>query len=205
MFAPPGRAAETRERVERAKKWLIAAVPLTAEDRNLKLLGLKWGGLSDAELRPYATAILKDQRADGGWAQRAELTSDAYATGQTLFALATAGGSTTRDRGVSEEARNTCCRRSARDGSWYVRSRCVKIPAVFESGFPVRSRSVDFGDGYGLGDDGADHGDRCAGLIDVAGAIAPDVDPGPAYGRPGFFLGSGTSARGSRRGSCSPR
>jgi hypothetical protein len=135
VYAPPGRATEMRARAEMAKAWLIAAVPTTAEDRNLKLLGLKWAGLNDRQLRPYVKKILADQRADGGWAQRAELTSDAYATGQTLFALATAGGDVARDA-VRQKGTTYLLSTQRADGSWYVRSRSPKFQPFFESGFP---------------------------------------------------------------------
>jgi ankyrin repeat protein len=135
VYGPPGRGAEMRTRIERGRAWLLAAVPTTAEDRNLKLLGLKWAGVSDRELRPHAAAILKDQRKDGGWAQRAELTSDAYATGQTLFALATAGYSVPRDAVYQKGAKFLVSTQRA-DGSWYVRSRAPKFQPFFESGFP---------------------------------------------------------------------
>ena len=44
-----------------------------------------------------AAGILAIQRADGGWSQTPDLKSDAYATGQTLFALAEAGTLTPSD------------------------------------------------------------------------------------------------------------
>ncbi|HWF85832.1 MAG TPA: ankyrin repeat domain-containing protein [Vicinamibacterales bacterium] len=135
VYAPPGRATEMHARVEMAKVWLTAARPVTAEDRNLKLLGLKWAGLNDRQLRPYVKEILADQRTDGGWAQRAELTSDAYATGQTLFALTTAGGMVARDA-VCQKGTKYLLSTQRADGSWYVRSRSPKFQPFFESGFP---------------------------------------------------------------------
>jgi mono/diheme cytochrome c family protein len=135
IYAPPGRAAEMHARAENAKAWLIAEPATTAEDRNLKLLGLKWAGISDRQLRPYVQAILRDQRADGGWAQRTELASDAYATGQTLFALATAGGVASGDAPYRRGAQFLLSTQRA-DGSWYVRSRAPKFQPFFESGFP---------------------------------------------------------------------
>jgi len=138
VYAPPGRRGEMHARAALARAWLVAAVPTTAEDRNLKLLGLKWSGMNDRELRPQVNAILKDQRADGGWAQRPELASDAYATGQTLFALATAGGLAPTDTRYQKGAKYLLSTQRA-DGSWYVRSRSPKFQPFFESGFPYGS------------------------------------------------------------------
>jgi hypothetical protein len=56
-----------------------------------------YGAKAGAEdLRTLAGALLSEQRPDGGWAQLPALSSDAYATGQALVALHSAG---TRQRG----------------------------------------------------------------------------------------------------------
>ena len=48
-------------------------------------------GHDSAEIQPLAQRILERQNADGGWSQIAGMPSDAWATGQALFALAHAG------------------------------------------------------------------------------------------------------------------
>src|SRR5205085_2798093 len=78
--------------------------------------------------------VIRLQRPDGGWAQTADLSSDAYATGQTLHALFEAGVPT-RDpayqRGVQ-----FLLKTQFPDGSWHVRSRTAKFQPYFQSGFP---------------------------------------------------------------------
>jgi ankyrin repeat protein len=135
VYAPPGRSAEMRPRLEKARTWLTAAVPETTQDQNFKLLGLKWAGASDGQLQPLVNAIRTAQRADGGWAQRSELASDAYATGQSLFALANGGGIRPRDPAYQKGAAYLLSTQRE-DGSWYVRSRAPKFQPFFESGFP---------------------------------------------------------------------
>lgn len=133
-YGSPGRAAEMKERIERARQWLLAAKPVNAEDRNMQLLGLHWAGLAAPGLQDFAKAIVAAQRADGGWSQRAELESDAYATGESLFALAEAGvapGNAAYQKGVKYLLST-----QRADGSWYVRSRSPKFQPYFESGFP---------------------------------------------------------------------
>ena len=71
-----------KDRTERAREWLVAAHPITTEDRNMQLLGLHWAGADRKVLRKMANTILAGQRPDGGWSQQPELASDAYATGQ---------------------------------------------------------------------------------------------------------------------------
>jgi squalene cyclase len=74
------------------------------------------------------------QQADGGWSQRAELATDAYATGLTIYALKESGS----DVPTAAVERATQYLRSTQraDGSWYVRSRSAKFQPYFESGFP---------------------------------------------------------------------
>ena len=92
--------------------------------RCARRLGARGGPIASAE-----------QRADGGWSQLPTLASDAYATGQALVALHTAGQVTSSDalyqRGVS-----FLMRTQHTDGSWLVRSRAVPFQPYKESGFP---------------------------------------------------------------------
>lgn len=134
VYGPPGRT-EIAERIQRARNWLIRAVPLTADDRNMQLLGLHWAGADEHVLQKLTRDILDRQRADGGWAQRSELESDAYGTGQTLFALAEAAGASPKDAAYQKGVKYLLSTQHA-DGSWFVRSRAAKIQPYFESGSP---------------------------------------------------------------------
>ena len=134
-FGPPGRAAETSRRLSQAVQWLERATAITAEDRNMQLLGLQCMGVNDPTLRKLTKAILAAQRKDGGWAQNNFLASDAYATGQTLVALAKTGMLKPSDP-VYQRALKYLLSTQHADGSWYVRSRSPKFQPFFESGFP---------------------------------------------------------------------
>ncbi len=100
----------------------------------MQLLGLQWAGGDGAMRDRFRRDILAAQRGDGGWAQTPELASDAYATGQTLYALHEAG----------VPASDAAYRRGAEfllktqlaDGSWHVISRAPKLQPYFQSGFP---------------------------------------------------------------------
>jgi hypothetical protein len=134
-YGPPGRKAEYSRRIERARVWLQSQEPSLNEERVKRLLGLSWAGAKAETLHAAASVLLAEQRSDGGWSQRPELTSDAYATGQTLYALNQAGGIPSRDpayvKGVSFLQRT-----QLGDGSWHVSSRSLKFQPYFESGFP---------------------------------------------------------------------
>ncbi len=133
-YAPPGRT-DIPQRLSRAVRWLQRATPTTAEDRSMQLVGLQCMGADEATLRKLTKAILSTQRADGGWAQNAFLSSDSYATGQTLVALAKTGVIQTTDPAYQRGLKFLLSTQHA-DGSWYVRSRSPKFQPFFESGFP---------------------------------------------------------------------
>jgi hypothetical protein len=134
-YGAPGRAADVDARIGRASAWLAAAKVTTTEDRNMQLVGLRWAGADTAVLRRLARVILAAQRADGGWSQRAELGSDAYATGQTLYALSVSDAASPREPAYQKGVNYLLSTQYA-DGSWYVRSRAPKFQPYFESGFP---------------------------------------------------------------------
>jgi len=87
-------------------------------------------------VRQAASTLLARQRADGGWAQRDGLESDAYATGQALFALAVAGGGAMPRTAAYEKGVRSLLANQRADGSWYVRSRAIKFQPFFEGNFP---------------------------------------------------------------------
>jgi len=133
-YSSPARKADTIGRVARAAVWLAAVTPRSTEERAMQLLGLSWAearrDVRDKRMRELNAL----QRPDGGWAQTPNLVSDAYATGEVLFTLRELGvpaSDPTVRRGVE-----FLLRTQAEDGSWYVKSRAMKIQPYFESGFP---------------------------------------------------------------------
>jgi ankyrin repeat protein len=134
-YGTPGRAIEMKERIERAKQWLLRATPVTTEDFNMRLTGVAAAGASASELRKLAEPILARQRPDGGFAQRDTFDSDAYATGMTLWALANAGVVQPNQDVYRKGVRFLLATQKA-DGSWHVISRATKFQIYFESGFP---------------------------------------------------------------------
>jgi ankyrin repeat protein len=135
VYGPPGRGPEMEARVAKARQWLEAAKPATTEDRNMQLLGLYWAGAGANVLKPLAQAILAQQQPDGSWRQHDGLPTDAYATGESLYALATAGGAAPSDAAYREGVKYLLSTQRA-DGSWYVASHSARIQAYFEGGFP---------------------------------------------------------------------
>jgi len=134
-YAPKSHAKETAAQIGRAKGWLLGTPAQTCDDRAFRLLGLKWAGASSAQRRKALQEVLAAQLPDGGWAQIAGLHSDAYATGQALYALHEGGGiavsSPVYKRGVK-----FLLRTQDDDGSWYVNKRAIPANNYFDAGFP---------------------------------------------------------------------
>jgi ankyrin repeat protein len=134
-YGTPGRAIETKERIERAKQWLLHANPVTTEDFVMRLEGVTAAGAPAADLRKLAEPLLARQRPDGGFAQRESFASDAYATGMSLWALANAGVVQPNQDAYRKGVKFLLTTQSS-DGSWHVSSRATKFQIYFESGFP---------------------------------------------------------------------
>jgi len=127
--------ALTRACFERARRWLSKTPVVTFGDQTTQLMGLSWAGESPRRLRSLAAALIARQHADGGWSQLADLESDAWATGEALFALRQSGQVSPADpafaRGVA-----FLLRTQYEDGSWWVHSRTWPFQPHFDSGFP---------------------------------------------------------------------
>jgi hypothetical protein len=103
------------------------------------LLGLFWAGSPILDRMRAARQLLATQREDGGWSQEDGMESDAYATGQAIYALR---------RSLTLPAGADVIRRGVRflldtqqpDGSWLVATRLHSpaqiSPPFFDSGFP---------------------------------------------------------------------
>jgi ankyrin repeat protein len=134
-FAPGGLKAEMEQRIARAGEWLRTVHPRTNEERVMRLLGLQAVGARAGEIASAAQAVAAAQNPDGGWSQLDALSSDAYATGQALYALRTAGGVAAADPAYRRGA-GYLLRTQEEDGSWRVVTRSFPFQPYNESGFP---------------------------------------------------------------------
>jgi len=91
-------------------------------------MGMAWAGSSADRVKRVAAELLRAQRADGGWAQRASL-------GVVLRALCESWQLKAGDAAYRKGA-DYLLRTQLEDGSWYVRSRAMKLQPYFQSGFP---------------------------------------------------------------------
>jgi ankyrin repeat protein len=134
-YTPASDKAATEQVVARAAAWLEKAKPGTTQERAFHLLGLAWSNGSAASMERAARALAAMQRSDGGWSQLPGMGSDAYASGQTLYALNASGRMPVADP-VYQKGVRYLLRTQAADGSWHVKTRSIWIQPYFESGFP---------------------------------------------------------------------
>ena len=90
-YMPPSRRSEAAGRIAKAREYLRTVKANDTQDESFKLLGLVWSGATPARDLSQAARLLTLQRTDGGWGQLPTMTSDAYATGQALYALGVSG------------------------------------------------------------------------------------------------------------------
>ena len=133
-YSIPGRKEEFGARVRRAATWLNKYQARTGEEKAMRLAGLAWASASQSFIRSATIQLKASQHEDGGWSQLDTLPSDAYATGQALYALHAARESS---REVVEKGVRFLLDTQLADGSWHVRSRAYPIqPNYFDTGFP---------------------------------------------------------------------
>ncbi len=140
-YGPPkdaAGAAALQERIDAAfakgRDWLLANEPASTEDKVFHLRGLVYAGADTKLIDAARIRLLKEQRADGSWAQLADMTGDAYATATVLMALRQAGFDT------SHEAYQMGVRylldTQTEDGAWIVQTRSRPLQVFFDNGDP---------------------------------------------------------------------
>ncbi len=134
-FPIPARQRELESSVQRARAWLVNAHAETNEEHVHQLLGLAWAGDQPSALQALAETLIHMQRTDGGWAQLAALESDAYGTGQSLYALME-GAKLPPEHPAIRRGLDFLRRTQLADGTWHVRSRTHPFQPPMDSGFP---------------------------------------------------------------------
>ena len=106
-------------------KWLVEH-RCSDDPQAIALRLILWKKLNrpENEWHPLARRIVEGQNADGGWSQAKGMPSDAWATGQALYALAQAG--LKRSEPVIAEGRGFLIKSQRDDGSWPMTSRPTK-------------------------------------------------------------------------------
>jgi Prenyltransferase and squalene oxidase repeat len=135
LYAPPTKKARVEELVARSKQWLEQSKPEEQQELAFQLLGLDWCGSTDDKKIKVAEKLKSMQHPDGGWSQLPTMKSDAYATGQALYALfetrMVKSGDESFQNGI-----NYLLKTQDKSGAWLVESRSYPIQPFFNSDFP---------------------------------------------------------------------
>ncbi|MFM9961690.1 MAG: prenyltransferase/squalene oxidase repeat-containing protein [Planctomycetaceae bacterium] len=118
----------------RGREWLDQQSCDLQEDLVFRLWGLQWLGGSATERAGIVERIVKRQREDGGWNAEGTLDSEAYSTGQTLFALLDNG--VPADTPAVRRAAEYLVKSQHADGSWFVATRAKPVQVFFDNGDP---------------------------------------------------------------------
>lgn len=134
-FGTPEQRERSERRFEEVRQWLLKTPAKDTEDRVSRLRALHVSSAPHDDIRRAAKELLETQRMDGGWAQLADMESDAYATGSALVALHHAGGLATAEPAYRKGLRYLISNQFD-DGSWHVKTRSEPIQTYYESGYP---------------------------------------------------------------------
>lgn len=125
LAASVSEAEQMRTVRDRGVRWMTETKS-DDDPQSLALRLLIWlrVGKPREECDQLAHKISSRQREDGGWSQAPEMTSDAWATGQALYALSNAGWKP--ENSTIERGRGFLIRTQLEDGSWPMTSRPTK-------------------------------------------------------------------------------
>ena len=115
--------------------WFAKAEAKNTEDQVFRLFLANELGIPNKSREPFVRRLLDEQLADGGWAQKAGMKPDAYATASVLVALNKAGG-TSAGHPQWQNGVQYLLKTQQPEGSWHVASRAKPVQKHFESGFP---------------------------------------------------------------------
>ncbi|MGA2878649.1 MAG: ankyrin repeat domain-containing protein [Bryobacteraceae bacterium] len=131
--------ADMQARVARARAWLLSHKPGNTEERAYQMFGACVTGEDAAIMAKLVRELKATQQSDGGWASLDGRASDAYSTGEAMWALHDSAGVPTSDAAWRRGA-NYLLKTQAKDGSWHVASRlhppAPVSPPYFETGHP---------------------------------------------------------------------
>ncbi|MDQ3277422.1 MAG: terpene cyclase/mutase family protein [Bacteroidota bacterium] len=135
LYASPAMALRVKKLVTQTRDWLEKQNPVDQQEIAFQLLGLQWTSGSVAAKKAAAQRLLSLQRSDGGWSQLPTMQSDAYATGQALFALSEAG-LMGENPDAYEHGIDFLLKTQDSSGAWIVTTRSNPIQPYINVDFP---------------------------------------------------------------------
>ena len=124
----PGRGGDPWKSQRAAAAGWLASHPAAGSQQALVMRLLVRDHLkkSDGAVKPLLNALLRQQNEDGGWSQTGKPESDAFATGQALYALSGRDGKNVA--AAVRRAQAYLVKTQRPDGSWPMTSRPAEPP-----------------------------------------------------------------------------
>jgi len=133
-FAGNDQQKAADDRIRAVGKWLLATEADDTEDRVFRFRALPYVDAGSEKIDAARDGLISLQQADGGWSQRPNMKSDAYATGSVLAALLRDDSKSTDS--VIKRGVDYLLDSQRDDGSWHVVTRAKPFQPYFETGFP---------------------------------------------------------------------
>lgn len=123
------------DRKKTVSEWLLSETPRDTEDSVFRLRALGYIEAPADVVQQATDELIKAQRGDGGWSQKSDMESDAYATGTVLAALLESG-QIPKENPAIQRGVEYLLDTQLDDGTWHVVTRAKGFQTYFESGFP---------------------------------------------------------------------
>ncbi len=135
LYASAAKKKQVDELVAKTRLWLENVQTNQQQEMVFQLLGLQWCQSNKSYKLKIAEKLRTMQNEDGGWSQLPTLKSDAYATGQTLYALYESGMEQPGDA-VYQKGLNYLLKTQDENGAWFIATRSFPIQPYVDSDFP---------------------------------------------------------------------
>ncbi|MFT3934523.1 MAG: hypothetical protein QM726_12950 [Chitinophagaceae bacterium] len=135
LYAAPAKAKQVAQLVAHTRQWLENQHPHNQQEIAFQLMGLQWTGANASVINAVAQQLAGMQNKDGGWSQLSSMASDAYATGQVLYALEIAGLQE-KQNNAFQNGINYLLKTQTAAGAWPMVSRSNPIQPYINSDFP---------------------------------------------------------------------
>ena len=135
LYASPSQQGQVKALVDRSRPWLENLKDEGQQEIVFQLLGMYWCGSAPEKIAEVAKRLEALQQPDGGWAQLKGMRSDAYATGQALYAL-NETHMLEPDQLIYQKGLAYLLRTQDASGAWIVETRSYPIQPFFNSDFP---------------------------------------------------------------------
>jgi hypothetical protein len=135
LYASPAKKPQVDALVKKTRRWLETQNPDQQQEIVFQLLGIQWCGGTYDQKTSVTKKLLSMQHEDGGWSQLTTLGSDAYATGQALYALCESGMTKPSDD-VYQKGLSYLLKTQEPTGAWFVQTRSYGLQPYFSTDFP---------------------------------------------------------------------